>query len=126
MNHKTNIHQELSFLWKPILRDKADRTGSISGILEKPVVYHSLFWIGYFIFNTLRWGSYFDDYLYSFKSNLVEFPIHLILVYFNLYYLIKKFLPTSLSKYIFYLLFSVLIMSVVRILLTYGLVTTDV
>ena len=53
--------------------------------------YHILFWLGYFLFNVIRWGSYFDDYWYSVKSNLVEFPLHIMLVYINLYYFIPKF-----------------------------------
>ncbi|GGK43049.1 MULTISPECIES: sensor histidine kinase [Flavobacteriaceae] len=66
-----------------------------------PVKYHVLFWTGYFTFNVIRWGSYFNDYWYSLKSNLVEFPLHIILVYINIYYLIPKFILTK--KYITYI-----------------------
>jgi sensor histidine kinase YesM len=38
----------------------------------------------------IRWGSYFDDYSYSLKSNIVEFSIHIIIVYGNIFYLIPK------------------------------------
>ncbi len=54
--------------------------------------YHLYFWIIYFSFNVVRWGSYFNDYWYSLKSNLVEFPLHIALVYFNIYYLVPKFI----------------------------------
>lgn len=126
MNHYTNFHQDLSFIWKPLAKPEIKPAASISDFLKKPLVYHSLFWIGYFTFNTLRWGFYFDDYLYSLKSNIVEFPIHVLLVYFNIYFLLRRVLPKSLPRYIFYLLFSILVMSLVRIVLTYGLVTTEV
>src|SRR5690606_30578400 len=108
------------------LKAGTTKTDSFIGVIKRPVVYHVLFWVLYFVFNTLRWGSYFDDYVYSFKSNLVEFPIHLILVYFNLYFLLRKFLPKSLTKYVIYLVLSILFMSMIRIALTYQLVTTDV
>lgn len=94
--------------------------------LRKPLVHHLIFWLGYFMFNILRWGSYFDDYWYSFRSNLVEFPIHVILVYFNLYFLLPRYIPSRLSKYLVLLFLSILIMSLIRIVLTYQLVTTEV
>ena len=34
-----------------------------------PISNQILFWLGYFAFNTFRWGSFYDDYAYSFKSN---------------------------------------------------------
>ncbi|WP_242203802.1 sensor histidine kinase [Aestuariivivens insulae] len=66
-----------------------------------PIRYHVIFWLGYFTFNVIRWGSYFNDFLYSIKSNLVEFPIHIIVVYFNVYYLIPNlFLKKKYLKYV--------------------------
>lgn len=94
--------------------------------LRKPVVYHILFWTAYFILNVLRWGSYFDDYSYSLKSNIVEFPIHIALVYFNLYYLLPRFVPKSILKYLAFLAIAILFFAMLRILLTYTLVTTEI
>ncbi len=94
--------------------------------LKEPLVYHSLFWVIYFSLNVIRWGSYFDDYTYSFWSNLVEFPIHIVLVYFNIQYLMPTFIPKKLKTYVLLLLISVLIISLIRIVLTYNLVTTDI
>lgn len=76
--------------------------------------YHLYFWIIYFSFNVIRWGSYFDDYWYSLKSNLVEFPLHIILVYFNIYYLVPKFIFKK--KYIYYVFFLCLSLGVHYIL----------
>lgn len=91
------------------------------------VLFHILFWVGYFFFNSIRWGHYFQDYVYSIKSNLVEFPIHIILVYFNLYFLAPKLLSKKkYAGYISSLFLATLIMSFVKIILTYGLVTTNI
>ncbi|AHM63269.1 putative two-component system sensor protein, without kinase domain [Flammeovirgaceae bacterium 311] len=99
------------------------RSGSL---LKTPLFYHISFWLLYFLLNTMRWGSYFDDYVYSLKSNLVEFPIHIMLVYFNLYFLLPRFLRTNLSMYVLILFTAVLALSLLRIVLTYEFVTTDI
>ena len=92
-----------------------------------PKRYHVLFWVGYFTFNVIRWGSYFEDYWYSLKSNLVEFPLHIIIVYVNIYFLIPKFiLKKKYIKYIFFLLVSLFILYVVRTGLNYVLVTKNI
>ncbi|MCF7569535.1 histidine kinase [Sabulilitoribacter arenilitoris] len=67
-----------------------------------PLKYHVVFWVSYFIFNVIRWGSYNNDFIYSLKSNLIEFPIHIILVYLNIYYFIPKFILKD--KYIAFIL----------------------
>ncbi|TLP79267.1 sensor histidine kinase [Maribacter sp. ACAM166] len=88
--------------------------------------YHILFWLLYFAFNSIRWGSYFDDYWYSFKSNLIEFPLHIIIVYFNIYYLVPKFIIGK--KYKSYITSLIIVLGInyfVRIGLVYWLVTTD-
>ena len=38
-----------------------------------PISAQVFFWLGYFSFNTIRWGSFYSDYAYSFKSNIIEF-----------------------------------------------------
>lgn len=104
----------------------ASRKGELLNFLKKPVVYHSTFWVLYFLLNSLRWGSYFDDYVYSLKSNLIEFPIHIVLVYYNLYFLLPRFFPTQRSRYLLMLFLAILAMSLLRIVLTYEFVTTDI
>ncbi|REE83212.1 histidine kinase [Lutibacter oceani] len=92
-----------------------------------PKKYHIIFWSGYFAFNVIRWGSYFNDYWYSLKSNLVEFPLHIIIVYVNIYFLIPKFILTKKYKrYILFLLLSLIILYVVRTGLNYLLVTKNI
>ncbi|GAA4892227.1 histidine kinase [Flaviramulus aquimarinus] len=83
--------------------------------------------MGYFFFNVVRWGSYFDDYWYSLKSNLVEFPIHIIIVYINVYYLIPKFiLRKKYWNYMFSLAIMLVSVYLVRTGLNYLLVTKDI
>lgn len=89
--------------------------------------YHIIFWVIYFIFNTLRWSSVHNDFIYSLKTNLIGFPIHMALAYFNVYFLMPKFIYNQ--KYITYamlILSSLFVMLLVKYNLTYYLVSTDV
>ncbi|TRX60757.1 histidine kinase [Fulvivirga sp. M361] len=90
------------------------------------VFFHCLFWLIYFTLNFVRWGHYFGDYSYSFKSNLVEFPMHIALVYLNLYFLIPRMIPKRIMLYVLVLMASTLAVSLVRIGITYELVTTEI
>lgn len=75
----------------------------------------------------IRWGSYFDDYWYSLKSNLVEFPIHIIVVYINVYYLIPKFiLRKKYWTYISSLAGILILVYLIRTGLNYLLVTREI
>ncbi len=67
-----------------------------------PIHQHIIFWVVYFLFNTFRWGSYFNDYAYSFQSNLIGFPIHITLSYLNIFFLMPFFVYRK--KYALYLL----------------------
>lgn len=92
-----------------------------------PVRFHVLFWSVYFIFNVIRFGSLNNDYWYSLRSNLVEFPLSIIYTYFFVYYLIPKFIVKK--KYTrFFLLFiiSLIIFYLVKTGLIYLLVTKNV
>lgn len=92
-----------------------------------PRKYHLLFWAVYFSFNVIRWGSYFHDYWYSFKSNLVEFPLHIFLVYLNIYYLVPKFILTKKYKeYIILLLTALGVLYIVRTELNSLLVSENI
>lgn len=89
--------------------------------------YHILFWLSYFTFNVIRWGSYFDDYWYSIKSNLVEFPLHILIAYFNIYFLIPRFILTKKYKrYILWFAVSLGVIYIVRTGLIYFLVSKNI
>lgn len=91
------------------------------------LTHHILFWLIYFLFNTFRWGSYFNDYLYSFKTNLLGFPIHMLLSYLNIYFLMPKFVyKRKYLTYIVLILSAIFIMVIAKFNLTYFLVSQDV
>ncbi|AXP81455.1 Sensor histidine kinase YehU [Mariniflexile rhizosphaerae] len=79
------------------------------------------------MFNTFRWGSYFNDYLYSLKSNLIGFPIHMTLCYLNILvlmpYLVYK---RRYALYILSVLSAIFIMVIVKFNLTYLLLDQNV
>lgn len=56
-----------------------------------PFKYHFIFWVSYFLLNVVRWGSYYEDYWYSFKSNIVTVSMSMALAYFHIYVLLPKF-----------------------------------
>lgn len=92
-----------------------------------PLRYHIVFWVIYFLFNFLRWGSYFNDYEYSLKSNIVKFLLHIFIVYFNLNYLIPKFIVSKkYYQYFLYLTLSLAAHYIARTGLNYLLVTEDI
>lgn len=92
-----------------------------------PKKYHIIFWVSYFAFNVIRWGSYFDDYWYSFRSNLVEFPLNILIVYFHIYFLIPKFiLKKKYRSYILYFSLSLILIYVVRTGLIYFLISENI
>ncbi|MDO3694676.1 sensor histidine kinase [Wenyingzhuangia sp. chi5] len=89
--------------------------------------YHVIFWVIYFLFNTFRWGSYFDDYLYSLKTNLLGFPIHMALCYLNIFVLMPLLIYRK--KYFLYVisvLSAIFIMVMVKFNLTYFLISHNV
>ncbi|MEM8937988.1 MAG: histidine kinase [Bacteroidota bacterium] len=89
--------------------------------------HHIIFWSIYFLFNTLRWGILHNDILYSLKTNLIGFSIHMTLAYFNIYYLMPKYVYKR--KYLTYaalIVLSLFAMLLVKFNLTYYLVSTNV
>ncbi len=92
-----------------------------------PLKYHFIFWISYFTFNVIRWGSYYQDYWYSFKSNLVTFTLSMILVYINIYFLFPKFiLKRKYINYLISLTLTLCIFYVVRTELIYYFINENV
>ncbi|MCA0931207.1 histidine kinase [Lutimonas saemankumensis] len=92
-----------------------------------PLRYHLLFWLIYFVFNFFRFASINNDYWYSLKSNLIEFPLNIVITYFTIYYLIPRFILKK--KYLqFFLLFipSLLLFYLIRTGLNYILVSENI
>ncbi len=93
------------------------RWPEIRQYLKQPLVYHGLFWLVYFLINVARWGNYHQDYYYALQANLIEFPLHIILAYLNIYYLIPKLLPKRYLLYILSMGLGVAVVVSIRLLL---------
>ena len=92
-----------------------------------PIRYHLLFWLVYFVFNFFRFATINNDYWYSLKSNLIEFPLNIVITYFTIYYLIPRFILKK--EYLqFFLLFvlSLALFYLTRTGLNYILVTENI
>lgn len=88
---------------------------------------HIWFWGAYFTLNFLRWGAYFNDYPYSFKSNLIEFSLHIPLVYFNLFILVPRYvLKQKYIQYTISLLISLFGIYLLKTALTYYLISENI
>ena len=89
--------------------------------------HHIIFWLIYFLFTTFRWGSYFNDYVYSFKTTVLGFAIHMTLSYFNIYYLMPKFVyKRRYFLYTVFIIMALFIMLLAKFNLTYFLVSHNV
>ncbi len=99
----------------------------INGFYNITLRYHIIFWTIYFLFNFFRWGSYFNDYSYSLKTNLIGFPIHMFLGYLNIYFLMPKFIyKRKYFTYLVVLIISLFAMVIVKFNLTFFLVGKNV
>jgi two-component system LytT family sensor kinase len=88
---------------------------------------HFWFWGVYFLLNFLRWGAYFNDYGYSFKSNLIEFALHIPLVYFNLFVLVPRYvLKKKYYQYAFALLLSLMAVYLLKTGMTYYIISENI
>ena len=88
---------------------------------------HFWFWGVYFMLNFLRWGAYFNDYGYSFKSNLIEFALHIPLVYFNLFVLVPRYvLKKKYYQYALALLLSLMAVYLLKTGMTYYIISENI
>ena len=91
-----------------------------------PISNQILFWIGYFAFNTFRWGSFYDDYAYSFKSNIIEFPFHIFLSYFFIFYLLPKLFNGKVVEFFTLIFISLGLTLILKFQITYYFTSGDV
>ena len=102
------------------------RNPTYNKISSIPISSQILFWIGYFTFNTIRWGSFYSDYAYSFKSNLIEFPFHIALSYIFIFYLLPKLFNGKVIDFFTLLVISLGIALVLKFLVAYYFTSGDV
>lgn len=89
--------------------------------------HHVIFWLVYFLITVIRWGGIHNDYIYTLKTTMIGFPIHITLSYLNVYVLMPKFVYKK--KYLTYsiaLLFFLFIMLLIKYNLSYYLVDIHV
>ena len=102
------------------------RNPTYNKISSIPISSQILFWIGYFTFNTIRWGSFYSDYAYSFKSNLIEFPFHIALSYIFIFYLLPKLFNGKIIDFFSLLVISLGLTLVLKFQVTYYFTSGDV
>ena len=79
------------------------------------------------MFNVIRWGSYYEDYWYSIKSNIVTVSMGALLSYFHVYFLYPKFiLKKKFISYILFFLISLVVFYVVRTELIFTFINENV
>lgn len=92
-----------------------------------PIRFHFIFWTIYFIFNVVRFGSLNNDYWYSLKSNIVEFPLSIVYTYFIIYFIIPKLIVTKkYVQFFVYFTLSLVVFYLIKTGLIYLLVTKNV
>jgi len=86
-----------------------------------------MFWIVFFAITVIRWGGNLENYVYALKTTLIGFPIHMILVYLNIYILMPIFVyKKKYLQFIIIISSAILLMVAAKFNLTYYLVTHDV
>ncbi len=91
-----------------------------------PISSQIIFWIGYFAFNTIRWGSFYDDYAYAFKSNIIEFPFHIVLSYLFIFFLLPKLFNGKVIEFFTLIIISLGLTLILKFQVTYYFTSGDV
>jgi len=98
-----------------------------SGTSRISLKHHIIFWFVYFVLNTLRWGSFFNDYDYALKTGILGFMIHMSLSYLNIYFLMPKFIfKKKYLSYIILLITALFVALLLKFNLTYLLISHNV
>ncbi len=91
----------------------------VRNITQSRVVQHVFFWVVYVVFFGLLYGSYIDDYYNAFMVELVELPFKIGLVYFNMYYLMPRYLLQK--RYLEFFFYLLLLMALITALMQFVL-----
>ncbi|MBC5993515.1 sensor histidine kinase [Pontibacter cellulosilyticus] len=110
---------ELKLSTARTLEPQAWSLSEVRDITQNRLMLHVLFWAAYVTFFGLLYGSYIDDYYNAFMIELVELPFKMVLVYFNMYYLMPRFLLQR--RYLEFFVYLLLLMGVITAMLQYVL-----
>ncbi len=91
----------------------------VRNITQNRLLLHLLFWTVYVTFFGLLYGSYIDDYYNAFMVELVELPFKMALVYFNMYYLMPRYLLEK--RYLEFFVYLLLLMGAVGAMMQFVL-----
>ncbi|GAB3197660.1 sensor histidine kinase YesM [Pontibacter aydingkolensis] len=91
----------------------------VRNITQNRLLLHVLFWAAYVLFFGLLYGSYIDDYYNAFMVELVELPFKMLLVYFNMYYLMPRYLLEK--RYLEFVVYLLLMMGVITSIMQFVL-----
>ncbi|MBF8964133.1 histidine kinase [Pontibacter sp. FD36] len=91
----------------------------VRNITQNRLLLHLLFWAVYVCFFGLLYGSYIDDYYNAFMIELIELPFKMLLVYFNMYFLMPQYLLQK--RYLEFFVYLLLMMGAIGILMQFVL-----
>ena len=78
---------------------------------------HVIFWLGFYLFNSLLEGSFLNDYYNGFYASFIKLPFQMAVVYFNVYYLLPKWIPTK--KYELYFASLIVLLALIVLIKRY-------
>jgi sensor histidine kinase YesM len=91
----------------------------VRNVAQRRLLLHLFFWTVYVVFFGLLYGSYIDDYYNAFMVELVELPFKMGLVYFNMYYLMPRYLLQK--RYLEFFVYLLLLMGAIGALMQFVL-----
>ena len=91
----------------------------VRNITHNRLLLHLFFWAIYVVFFGLLYGSYIDDYYNAYMVELVELPFKMGLVYFNMYYLMPRYLLQK--RYLEFFVYLLLLMGAIGALMQFVL-----
>lgn len=89
----------------------------VRNVTQSRLLLHLFFWTVYVVFFGLLYGSYIDDYYNAFMVELVELPFKMGLVYFNMYYLMPRYLLQK--RYLEFFVYLLLLMGAIGALMQF-------
>lgn len=92
---------------------------ALRNVTHNRLLLHLAFWTVYVVFFGLLYGSYIDDYYNAFMVELVELPFKMALVYFNMYYLMPRYLLQR--RYLEFFVYLLLLMGAIGALMQFVL-----
>ncbi|WP_299824349.1 histidine kinase [uncultured Pontibacter sp.] len=91
----------------------------VRSVTQNRLLLHAAFWAAFVVFFGLLYGSYIDDYYNAFMIEFVELPFKMLLVYFNMYYLMPRYLLDK--RYLEFFVYLLLLMGAIAAMMQFVL-----